>query len=71
MPSKPIASRQETTKEKRADVWVWYKVGKTYSEIGRLTGLSKWNGRKDRTSTEHSVVLRPYRRGEIGFAPTT
>jgi predicted transcriptional regulator len=41
MPSKAITSRRETTIEKRADVWAWYKVGKTYSEIGRLTELTK------------------------------
>jgi predicted transcriptional regulator len=42
MPSEPITSRRETTIEKRAEVWAWYKVGKTYSEIGRLTELTKW-----------------------------
>ena len=41
MSSEPITSRRETTKEKRADVWAWYKVGKTYSEIRRLTELTK------------------------------
>jgi hypothetical protein len=42
MPSRAITSRRETTKEKRADVWAWYKVGKTYNEIRRLTELIKW-----------------------------
>ena len=41
MPSEPITLRRETTLEKRADIWAWYKVGKTYSEIGRLTDLTK------------------------------
>jgi predicted transcriptional regulator len=41
MPSKAITSRRETTIEKRADVWAWYKVGKTYNEIRRLTELTK------------------------------
>jgi hypothetical protein len=41
MPSKAITSRRETTVEKRADIWAWYKVGKTYNEIGRLTELTK------------------------------
>jgi transposase len=41
MPSEPITSRRETTGEKRAEVWTWYKAGKTYSEIGRRTDLTK------------------------------
>ena len=41
MSSEPITSRRETTKEKRAEVWTWYKAGKTYSEIGRRTDLTK------------------------------
>jgi hypothetical protein len=41
MPSEPITSRRETIIEKRAEVWAWYKVRKTYSEIGRLTELIK------------------------------
>jgi len=41
MPSKSITARRETTLEKRAEVWVWYKIGKTYSEIGRLIDLIK------------------------------
>jgi transposase len=41
MSSESIISRRETTKEKRAEVWTWYKAGKTYSEIGRRTDLTK------------------------------
>src|SRR5271156_4824891 len=41
MPSKLITSRRETTKEKRAEVWTWYRAGKTYSEIRRRTDLTK------------------------------
>jgi hypothetical protein len=36
----PPVAKEEI--EKRADVWAWYKVGKTYNEIGRLTELTKW-----------------------------
>jgi hypothetical protein len=41
MSSESITSRRETTKEKRAEVWTWYKVGKTYNEIRRRTDLTK------------------------------
>jgi len=54
MPSERITSRRETTLEKRADVWAWYRVGKTYSEIGRLTDLTK--------STVAKVVQREKKR---------
>jgi hypothetical protein len=41
MSSESIVSRREITKEKRAEIWTWYKVGKTYSEIRRRTDLIK------------------------------
>jgi hypothetical protein len=41
MPSEPITSCRETAREKRADVWARFQVGKTYSKIGRLTDLAK------------------------------
>ena len=46
MPSEPITLRRETTLEKRAEVWAWYKTGKTYSEIARLADLTKSTVRK-------------------------
>ena len=41
MPSEPVTQRPETTTEKRTAVWTWCKAGKSYSEVGRLEGLTK------------------------------
>ena len=37
----PVTICRETSKEKRIEVWAWYKSGKSYSEIGRLENLTK------------------------------